>query len=549
MLSILGFILILAPLVVVHEMGHFLMARLFGVKAEVFSVGFGPTIWSRQRGETEWKLSAVPLGGYVKLLGEEPGQELPPELASRSLQRALPWKRFMIFFGGPLFNFIFASIVFMAIQVIGEEQPKSVVGRVLPASIAASTGLMTGDEVFEVAGKPVSTFEDMAGIFAEYPAKKVEFKVHRPGISQVLNLNVTPASVDGYSAFGEKIQQGEVTGLLPAGRDAIVGVSSPNSAGAVAGVKTGDRIKLWNGQTVKNFEEIEAWFVQVPKGQQVMLEMEPSCAGAKGAEKDCRKPYKYFFTKSGKTSSFSEETGVYSSELFVEKPVEKSPAAGAGLIHGDRLIAVNGENLTSFFDLREKVQKSGEAGKRMKIEWERDGKLLSSDLDPTPSEVRDPELKKSKQFTVGVYPMLAWAEMPTVVERTLNPFLVVYRGITKMITHSWRNLVSIGKMFTGGVSVKTLGGPILIGKIAGESISRGLISFLTTMAILSIGLGVLNVLPVPLLDGGHILLLGVEKVRGKPLQENQMELFQKVGLALILLLMVVVMKNDLTRIF
>lgn len=145
--------------------------------------------------------------------------------------------------------------------------------------------------------------------------------------------------------------------------------------------------------------------------------------------------------------------------------------------------------------------------------------------------------------------MMVAAAPLMIIERTLNPFVVVYRGFARMLTMSWRNFVSIGKMFTGGVSVKTLGGPILIGKIAGESITRGLIAFLGTMAILSIGLGVLNILPVPLLDGGHILLLGLEVIRGRPLRESQMELFQKVGLALILLLMVVVMKNDLTRIF
>ena len=197
----------------------------------------------------------------------------------------------------------------------------------------------------------------------------------------------------------------------------------------------------------------------------------------------------------------------------------------------------------------DRVKKAGEAGRRLKLSWERNGVAIDAEIDPASNSGRDAELQKTTQFTIGVYPMLTWAVPSMVIERTFNPILVAYRGVSKMVSYSWRNLVSIGKMFTGGVSVKTLGGPILIGKIAGESIDRGLIAFLTTMAILSIGLGVLNVLPVPLLDGGHILLLGVEKVRGKPLQEKQIEIAQKVGLVFILLLMVVVMKNDLTRIF
>jgi regulator of sigma E protease len=143
--------------------------------------------------------------------------------------------------------------------------------------------------------------------------------------------------------------------------------------------------------------------------------------------------------------------------------------------------------------------------------------------------------------------MLVLAEPATVVERIYNPFTLIWKGTERMVTFTWRNFVSIGKMFTGNVSVGTLGGPILIGKIAGESLSHGLVTFLTTMAILSIGLGVLNLLPVPILDGGHIVLLWIESARGKPLSMRQMEIIQGVGLVLILALMGVVMKNDITR--
>jgi regulator of sigma E protease len=142
---------------------------------------------------------------------------------------------------------------------------------------------------------------------------------------------------------------------------------------------------------------------------------------------------------------------------------------------------------------------------------------------------------------------LQWAEPEFIVERVLNPFMLVAKATERMAVFSWRNIVSIRKMITGDVSVATLGGPILIGKIAGESISRGLIAFLTTMAVLSVGLGIINILPVPVLDGGHLLLLGIEMVRGKPLTIRQMEVVQQVGFSLIVLLMVVVMKNDLSR--
>jgi regulator of sigma E protease len=183
----------------------------------------------------------------------------------------------------------------------------------------------------------------------------------------------------------------------------------------------------------------------------------------------------------------------------------------------------------------------------VRLQWERDGQILSAELLPTSTSTRDPILNKTTQFTVGVVPMLAWAEPVTVTERILNPFTLLYKGTERMVTFSWRNFVSLQKMLVGDVSVKTLGGPILIGKIAGESLAHGLIAFLTTMAILSIGLGVLNILPIPILDGGHLLLLAVEAVRGKPLSIRQMELIQGVGLSFILVLMAIVIRNDIIR--
>jgi len=538
LLSIIGFICILGPLVVFHELGHFFFARLFGVKAEVFSVGFGPRIWSKQYGETEWRLSVVPLGGYVKLLGEEPGQELPPELAARSLQRQAPWKRFFIFFGGPLFNFILAALVFMAIQVIGEEHVTSRLGRVLPQSIAAKSGLASGDKMIEIAGKKITKYEEIEQVLADFPGKSVEIKVERSGSPQPITLSVTTEAQPGYSAFGEKVSVGDIPGLLPASRDVVVGVSNPASPAAQAGIKTGDRLVSWAGKPVSNFEQIEALDAQTAPGAAVEIVV-------KSGEKDL----KLTWVKSSPEASLAKDMGIYSSELFVDKVVAGSPAEKIGLTKGDRVLAIDDTSVSSFFQLRELVQKAGESKGTLQFSFERDGKRVDQELTPAVSTTRDPEMTKSKQFTVGIFPMLSWVQPEVLIERTFNPFLVVTRGISKMVVLSWRNVVSIGKMFTGDVSVRTLGGPILIGKIAGESMARGLITFLSTMAILSIGLGVLNILPVPVLDGGHILLLGFEVIRGKPLQMKQLEIIQQIGLVLILLLMLVVMKNDFARLF
>jgi len=538
-LSIIGFICILGPLVVVHEFGHYIFARIFGVKAEVFSVGFGPKIWSRQRGETEWCLSAIPLGGYVKLLGEEPGQELSPELASRSLQKQARWKRFFIFFGGPLFNFIFAALLFMAIQVIGEEHVTSRIGRVLPGSLAAQSGLKSGDKIISVAETPISKFEDIETELLDHPGKPIELKIDRAGAPEPLTLTVQTGSESGYSAFGEKTQVGHLPGIFPAAREPIVGISNPESPAGKVGIKTGDRIQSWNGQAIENFEQVDDLFSVTQPGETVELKILSEKKGILTLS----------FLRSSQSQNLGEAIGIHSSELFVEKVVDKSPAAAIGLTPGDRVVTIDGVAIRSFFELRDQVQKGGESTGKLKISWERSGEMMEKEAVPSESTSRDPELAKTRQFTVGIYPMLSWTRPEVLIERTFNPFVVAYEGVSKMVTLSWRNLVSLGKMLVGDVSVRTLGGPILIGKIAGESMARGLITFLGTMAILSIGLGVLNILPIPVLDGGHIMLLGVEAIRGKPLQIRQLEIIQQVGLALVLLLMVIVMRNDFTRLF
>jgi regulator of sigma E protease len=538
LLSIIGFISILGPLVVVHEFGHFIFARLFGVKAEVFSVGFGPKLWSRQRGETEWCLSAIPLGGYVKLLGEEPGQTLPPELAHRSLQSQSRWRRFWIFFGGPLFNFIFAALLFMAIQVIGEEHVTSRIGRVLSGSPAAQAGLLSGDLVVEAAGRSISKYEELEAVISEKPNTTLALKISRPGAGELL-LQVPVGSEEGYSAFGEKTRVGHLDGVFPAARDAVVGVSSPDSLAGKAGVKTGDRIATLNGVSISSFEEVERLFSGLKAGDDVKVELKTKDARALAVS-----------WKRGESGvSFSEESGLFSSELFVEKVVEGSPAQSSGLVSGDRLVSVSGTPILSFFELRQLVQKGGETTGKVALVWERSGKLFEKELSPTETKIKNADPSAARQYTIGIFPMLSWAQPEVLIERHWNPLKVIPAGISKMVELSWRNLVSLAKMVTGDVSVKTLGGPILIGKIAGESLSRGLMTFLSTMAILSIGLGVLNILPVPVLDGGHILLLGVEAVRGKPLQMRQLEIVQQVGLALVLLLMAIVMRNDIARLF
>ncbi len=543
MISLLGFLIMLAPLVIVHELGHFLFAKLFNVKAEAFSIGFGPKLWAKKIGETEWKVSLIPLGGYVKLLGEDGQTPLSPEDKPRALQNQAPYKRFFIFFGGPLFNFLWAILVYMAIMLIGEPELANQIGRVIPGSAAEKIGFVAEDRVLSVDGQKIQKYEELAKAIDAKPEQPVVFQVQRKnlmtGEMKTLDITATPTRQKGFSIYGEETHVGEIEGLLPNGRAATVGVSNMDTLAGKALMRTGDKIETINNIKVKSFEELETVYAAIAPNTQIQIGF--------FAQADENKPKLLTFTKSANGAGFGADAGFYSSEVFIEQAMKATPAEAAGLKKGDRIVSVDTTPVTHFFGLREAVQKAGEAKGELVMNWERDGKMMSAHIKPTATNSRDALLNKQTQFTIGVIPQANFSEPEMIIEREWNPFLLVAKGTERMVTFTYRNFVSIKKMITGEVSTSTLGGPILIGKIAGESLSRGLIAFLSTMAILSIGLGVLNILPVPVLDGGHILLLGIEVIRKRPLSMKQLEIAQTVGLSIIGLLMIVVFKNDIMR--
>lgn len=541
MLSIIGFVVILIPLVVVHELGHFLFAKLFNVRADAFSVGFGPVLLKKKIGETEFRVSAIPLGGYVKLLGEDPTSELSADEKLRALHHQAPWKRFFIFVGGPLFNFIWAALVFMLMMAIGEPQISTVIGRVLNDTPAAKAGFVPGDKILTVDGRSVTKFDDLLIQLSDKPASQVVFGIERAGAP--ITLKATTGSDEGFSIYGEKKQVGTLEGLIPMARMTKVGIINPESVGGKAGIKLGDEIVSIGGKKVETYEQVEKAYAELSSSASFDAK-----AGIALELKSGTETKKLNLTSNSKlTGSLEADFGIYSSELFIDQAVKDTPADKAGIQHGDYLSHVDGKPIHSFFELRERIQKAGETNGKVTITSVRAGKSSDLLILPQVSTERDPLLKKLKQFTIGVMPIPSMLEPAMVIEQTWNPFKLVYKGTARMIDLSERNLISIGKMVQGQVSMKSLGGPILIGKLAGDSLSRGLLDFLKMMGVLSIGLGVLNILPIPVLDGGHIVLLGIESLRGKALSLKQIEVAQQVGMVLILLIMVVVMKNDISR--
>jgi regulator of sigma E protease len=353
-MTILSAIVLLGILIFVHELGHFIVAKLMKVKVEKFSLGFGPKLLGKTIGETEYRISAFPLGGYVKMLGENPGEEQEEPLSeaerARAYNRQPVRKRFLIVFAGPFFNIVFAALVFVVIFMTGFPSLLPEVGEVMEDTPAARAGLQNGDRIAAIEGAEIRDWSDMTTVIFASPGKALDFEVRRG--EEILSMRITPEKRVEKNIFGEEKEIGLI-GIKPSGAE---------------------------------------------------------------------------FTRS---MGFSE--------------------------------AVSG-------------------------------------------------------------------------------------GFRRTVEIIWLTVVALIKLVQRVIPADTLGGPILIFQMAGQQASQGATNFFNFMAIISINLGIINLFPIPILDGGHLVFLGLEAVRRKPASERTVILAQKVGLVVILLIMALALYNDIVRV-
>lgn len=349
MIYLVSAIVVLGLLIFVHELGHFIFAKLFGVGVEKFSLGFGPKIIGKTFGETEYLLSAFPLGGYVKMVGESPDVELSPEDQSRSFMGKHPLKRIIIVAAGPVFNLVFAALLFILVYLIGVPAATTRIGEVLPDKPAAVAGVQTRDLVRSVNGKAVTRWEEFSAMIAGSKGEPLEIVVDRGG--QIHTFRIQPETKEGKNLFGEKV----------------------------------------------------------------------------------------------------------------------------------------------------------------------------------------------------IYPVIGVVAAAEMVTDRYSPGMAVVKGCQQAWKVTTLTIVSIGKLLERVVPLDSVGGPIMIAKMAGEQASAGGINFIAFMALLSINLGVLNLLPVPILDGGHLVFYFWELLFRKPVSMRARELAQQVGMVLLISLMVLAFYNDIVR--
>lgn len=433
-------IILLGILVSVHEFGHFLFAKLAGVRVLKFSLGFGPKLAGRKYGDTEYLISTIPLGGYVKMLGENPDEELKEEDRAFAYNCQPVWKRFLIVFAGPVFNIFFASLIFVFLFLSGVPVPYPDAGKIEENSPAAKAGLMTGDRIIEINGKSVESWGDIDSFMIDNPGKTLALRVKREG--KIIELSVTPVKKTEKNIFGEDTKSWEI------------GVS-PLLYPVIGEVMKGSRAKK------------------------------------------------------------------------------------AGLKKGDRIIQVDGKAIKIWQDLTSIIHDNPDVPLKFRIR--RDGREM--DLTITPEKQTFSTLGGADK-TIGI---IGIKPMGNDFIKRFNPIESAKLGIQKTWEISELTVLSLIKLIERVIPAETIGGPIMIFQVASQQASQGVVNFFTLMAFLSINLGILNLLPIPILDGGHIMFLGIEAIRRKPLDEKIISVSQKIGLAIILTLMALAFYNDIMR--
>jgi regulator of sigma E protease len=434
--NLLAFVVAISILVAVHEFGHYLVGRLAGMKVLRFSIGFGKPIWSwiRGRDRTEYCISAVPLGGYVRFLDSREGPVAPEDRGRAFNHRPVP-ARIAVLLAGPGFNFLFAILAYWALSMHGLPAVRPAVGEVTPQSYSERAGLETGDRIVAVDGQDTDNWDQ--ALQAMFDA-----------LVDDGSIPMTLEDLHGHR------------------RSTVIEVGADAARLTEPGL-------LFDG-----------------------LGFQPGRAPA-----------------------------------IVDVPESDSAAAAAGIRRGDRIVAVAGDPILGFGDLVDAVLKR--PGERVTIEYVRDGRL-----DSVATVLGSRQVEGKESGFLGVRTMLdklgPVASVAAAVGRTWDSTLFTFR--------------MLGRMATGDVSIKNISGPINIAQYAGESAEQGPMQFLIFLALVSISLGVLNLLPVPVLDGGQILYQGIELVKGSPMSERSQAIGQQFGILALIVLMSFAFYNDIARI-
>ena len=535
--ALFPFVILLGVLVFIHEWGHFIVARLCGVRVEVFSLGFGKKLLKWKRGDTVYCISLFPLGGYVKMFGHDYTKEVSDADKAVAFLHKKLWQRSAIVLAGPLMNFFLAILLFAGLNmVVGERYIHPVIGDMSLSSPLSKAGLKYGDRLLSIEGKAVTSRRQAQDIIFKNPEKDLSIKV-KSQAGEVRTLTARSQKGRTTSPWGFVETGGVIEGLNFLTPVAMIGVAEPESLAGQAGLQTFDEIVSVNGQEIKSRTSL----VQALKPENSLARTSWKLKVRRDNQPEeisltLKKPLDY--TRIG-------QLGLSDSELFISGLKEGGAGEKAGLKVGDFVFKANGERVESWSFLVDKIQGFKEGQEPLQLAIIREGKLKILDLTPE-KRTQIVQGVEHKEYMLGIMARAPYAPVGGYfTKKQSNPFKAIALGVEK--TFYWCAMIGvyIKKFVVGEVSRKTLGGAVSIGRAAYDSYSHGLDHFVRLMAILSVQLFLLNILPIPLFDGGHLMFYVIELFNGAPLSMKKMLIIQQVGVVFLLFLLIWTTFNDI----
>jgi len=519
-------ILMIGILIFVHEFGHFIAAKVMNVKVLKFSLGFGPAIFSRKMGETEYVIASIPLGGYVKMLGDNPDEELPQGEVERSFYYQSPLRRLLIVVAGPLMNLLFPFFIYYIVYALPSMEISNRIGMVMEGRPAEAAGIKNYDRIVEVDGRPTRYWRDLLKEISSRPGKTVEMKIEREG--KIIPLTVSIAAEKEVSRYGFSQIVGRI-GVSPYMPASVIYVKGENSEAYRAGLHSFDQIKKVDSEEVDSFYKLER-VLKEKAGSEVRIEV------IRGEDKKRVE----VVLKADEPSRL----GIDQAELYVYRVKPGSPADKAGIKPGDKLVSINGQKLIYFGELESYFAK--EPDREHEFGILRGDELINVKLRLEKSVRMDEFKQEYNYYEFGVENNSFFTD-GEIVRKGFTFVSAIENSVSDSLDVIKITVVGVYQLFTGQISFKSVGGPIMIFGIAGKAAKKGITAFLHIMALISINLGIINLFPLPVLDGGHIVMSIYEMVLRRPIPVRARVVINFVGIILILILTVLVIFNDLIR--
>lgn len=543
LLTLLSFAVLISVVVFFHELGHLWVARRMGVKALKLSIGFGPKVFSFTRGGTEYLLSALPFGGYVKFAGDNPYEEVPPEHKGHGFLEASPGARAAIAFAGPGANFVLAFVIFFGLSLLPIRQPAPVIGFVKPGSPAAHAGLRAYDRVRSIDGQKVRSFLDLQEHVQRAAGRPVDFVIERDG--KPVDVRVVPASVE-LKTLIETVQRGRI-GISAWPRAAIVATLGPAGIAAQGGLRAFDKVTMFEGQPVKSYEHLMTLLGRrMSTGAASFVQLQGLRAAGEAKTEAFRATLQIPARAPQALSLEDTEQalGLVSADRSIASVADGSPAQQAGLLRGDRVVALDGKQVLWWDDDVEPVRRA--AGERpLTFTVLREGQTLDVKVAQRLEEGRDEYNQCAVQPVLGAHldAGVLQGERELVSVR-FGPGEAARRSVVDTADSVRQLGLVLYRMVTGDIPGRAVSGPLMIADVAKQAAEAGWQVFLATIALISMNLGVMNLLPVPILDGFHILSAAIEGVRRRAPSLRFREISSMIGLAMVLALMVFALTND-----